>query len=74
MSFRCSVDGPAVVLVHGLGLSGRYMLPVAEPLAPRYPVYMPDLPGFSASFRICADRRCGGVSRGNRIARLAPSI
>ena len=54
VSFRRSLDGadaddPPVVLVHGLGLSGRYMLPVAERLAPRYPVYLPDLPGFGDS-------------------------
>jgi 2-hydroxy-6-oxonona-2,4-dienedioate hydrolase len=38
-----------VVLVHGLGLSGRYMLPVAACLAARYRVLRPDLPGFGDS-------------------------
>jgi pimeloyl-ACP methyl ester carboxylesterase len=38
-----------LVLVHGLGLSGRYMLPVAHQLARRFPVYLPDLPGFGDS-------------------------
>jgi pimeloyl-ACP methyl ester carboxylesterase len=38
-----------VVLVHGLGLSGRYMLPTAELLARHFPVYLPDLPGFGDS-------------------------
>jgi pimeloyl-ACP methyl ester carboxylesterase len=38
-----------VVPVHGLGLSGRYMLPTAERLAPYFPVYLPDLPGFGDS-------------------------
>jgi pimeloyl-ACP methyl ester carboxylesterase len=38
-----------VVLVHGLGLSGRYMLPVAACLAARYRVLLPDLPGFGDS-------------------------
>jgi len=51
--FRYSVRPPAwrlpVVLVHGLGLSGRYMLPTAEHFAPHFPVYVPDLPGFGAS-------------------------
>jgi pimeloyl-ACP methyl ester carboxylesterase len=42
-------DGPEVVLVHGLGLSGRYMLPTAAQLADRYPVFLPDLPGFGDS-------------------------
>lgn len=42
-------DAPTVVLVHGLGLSGRYMRPVAARLARRYKVYLPDLPGFGDS-------------------------
>lgn len=42
---------PPVVLVHGLGLSGRYMMPTAERLAPSVPVYAPDLPGFGDSNR-----------------------
>ena len=54
MFFRYSAcPSPAprlpVVLVHGLGLSGRYMLPVARHLAPHFPVYLPDLPGFGDS-------------------------
>jgi 2-hydroxy-6-oxonona-2,4-dienedioate hydrolase len=40
---------PAVVLVHGLGLSHRYMMPIAERLALAYRVYAPDLPGFGDS-------------------------
>lgn len=38
-----------VVLVHGLGLSHRYMMPTAECLAPDFRVYVPDLPGFGDS-------------------------
>jgi 2-hydroxy-6-oxonona-2,4-dienedioate hydrolase len=40
---------PVIVLVHGLGLSHRYMMPVAECLAREYPVWVPDLPGFGDS-------------------------
>jgi len=40
---------PVVVLVAGLGLSGRYLLPVADELAGRVPVWVPDLPGFGRS-------------------------
>ena len=52
--YRASVDSPAgtdspVVLVHGLGVSSRYMIPTAERLAPRRRVYAPDLPGFGRS-------------------------
>lgn len=38
-----------VVLVHGLAVSSRYMVPTAERLAPSHPVYAPDLPGFGQS-------------------------
>ena len=38
-----------VVLLHGLVVSGRYMVPALEKLAPFYPVYAPDLPGFGES-------------------------
>ena len=40
---------PDVVLLAGLGLSGRYLLPVAAELANRLPVWVPDLPGFGLS-------------------------
>ena len=35
--------------MHGLGLSGRYMLPLATCLAADHPVFLPDLPGFGDS-------------------------
>jgi 2-hydroxy-6-oxonona-2,4-dienedioate hydrolase len=38
-----------VVLVHGLNVSGRYMLPLALALSPLTPVLVPDLPGFGLS-------------------------
>lgn len=40
---------PTIVLVHGLSVSSRYMVPTAEHLAPLYPVYAPDFPGFGRS-------------------------
>jgi pimeloyl-ACP methyl ester carboxylesterase len=42
---------PAVVLVHGLGVSSRYMLRLARELAPFYRVFALDLPGFGRSER-----------------------
>lgn len=42
------VDLP-LALVHGLVVSSRYMVPVAELLAADYPVYIPDQPGFGES-------------------------
>jgi pimeloyl-ACP methyl ester carboxylesterase len=46
---RVSVDpAPArslpVVLVHSIGVASRFMVPVAEVLAPYHRVYAPDLP------------------------------
>ncbi|MGK7861555.1 alpha/beta fold hydrolase [Falsiroseomonas sp. E2-1-a4] len=38
-----------VVLVHGLGMSSRYMAPLAACLARDVPVFAPDLPGFGRS-------------------------
>jgi 2-hydroxy-6-oxonona-2,4-dienedioate hydrolase len=46
-----TVDGsrPTVVLVPGIGLSHRVMLPIAELLAPSLAVRAPDPPGFGRS-------------------------
>jgi 2-hydroxy-6-oxonona-2,4-dienedioate hydrolase len=53
---RLSADpppgAPPLVLVHGLALSGRYMVPTAEVLAERYDILMPDLPGFGDSGKL----------------------
>jgi pimeloyl-ACP methyl ester carboxylesterase len=38
-----------IVLVHGLSMSGRYLLPTGRKLAADRPVYIPDLPGFGHS-------------------------
>ena len=43
------VGQPPIVLVHGLIVSSRYMVPTAERLAPFFPVYALDLPGFGRS-------------------------
>lgn len=40
---------PPVVLVHGYGMSSRYMVPLAAALAHDFRVYAPDLPGFGRS-------------------------
>ncbi|UUP16554.1 Lipase 3 [Nitratireductor thuwali] len=42
-------QAPPVVLVHGLALSGQYMVPTADELAPHYHVLVPDFPGFGDS-------------------------
>lgn len=44
--------GPPVVLVHGYGVSGSYMHPLARTLAPRFAAFVPDLPGQGKSGRL----------------------
>lgn len=51
MYARAGGSGPPVVLVHGFGVSGRYLLPLAEVLAERFSAYVPDLPGHGRSER-----------------------
>src|SRR6266850_438811 len=43
--------GTPVVLVHGYGVSGSYMLPLAQSLVPSFSVFAPDLPGYGRSQR-----------------------
>lgn len=40
---------PAMVHLHGFGLSGRYLLPTAERLRDDFHTFVPDLPGFGRS-------------------------
>lgn len=40
---------PPIIMVHGLGVSSRYMMPTARRLALHRTVYAPDLPGFGRS-------------------------
>lgn len=44
-------SAPVVVLVHGMVMSSRYMIPTAERLAPLCRVYAPDLPGYGKSYK-----------------------
>jgi pimeloyl-ACP methyl ester carboxylesterase len=50
--------GPTVVLLHGYGVSGAYMLPLARVLSRSFDVLVPDLPGCGKSSR---PRRVLGV-------------
>ena len=50
VSVKPLIDGDhAIVMVHGLVVSHRYMIPTARQLAAHYCVYVPDLPGFGKS-------------------------
>lgn len=71
MHARVSVDPVSddclpVILVHGLGMSSRYMIPLAEHLAPHMRVYAPDLPGFGLS-----DKPSGALTVGELADALA---
>jgi pimeloyl-ACP methyl ester carboxylesterase len=46
---RVGGAGPPIVCVHGLAVSSRYFVPLAERLAPRHRVAVPDLPGYGKS-------------------------
>ena len=65
-------DGPPLVLVHGLGVSGRYFLPIARTLAGRFRVVVPDLPGFGLSTRPRRPLRLDELSE--TLDRLADAI
>jgi 2-hydroxy-6-oxonona-2,4-dienedioate hydrolase len=44
-----SAGSPPVIFVHGIGVASRFMVPIAEVLAPYHRIYAPDLPGFGES-------------------------
>jgi len=46
---RVGGAGTPVVLLHGYGVSGTYMLPLGRSLARSFSVFVPDLPGFGRS-------------------------
>jgi 2-hydroxy-6-oxonona-2,4-dienedioate hydrolase len=53
---------PRVVLLHGVGVSGRYLLPTAGRLAARCSVHVPDLPGFGRSDPLPGRPTIGGLA------------
>jgi pimeloyl-ACP methyl ester carboxylesterase len=59
---RVGGAGPSVVLVHGYGVSGRYLLPLASVLAARCATYVPDLPGRARRGRPAAATGIGDLA------------
>src|SRR5215216_6545374 len=47
--YRVGGAGDQILLVHGVGVSGRYLAPLGAELASRRAAYVPDLPGFGLS-------------------------
>jgi pimeloyl-ACP methyl ester carboxylesterase len=59
-------QGPALLLLHGLGCTHRTWLPVLDSLARRYTVIAPDLLGHGASDKPRADYSLGAYANGMR--------
>jgi pimeloyl-ACP methyl ester carboxylesterase len=59
-------QGPALLLLHGLGCDHRTWLPVIAALARRYTVIAPDLLGHGRSAKPRADYSVGGYANGMR--------
>jgi pimeloyl-ACP methyl ester carboxylesterase len=55
-------EGDPVVLVHGFGVSGRYMLPLAQSLARWFSVLVPELPGNGRSQKPPTPLGIGGLA------------
>ncbi|MDQ4025676.1 MAG: alpha/beta fold hydrolase [Actinomycetota bacterium] len=49
VSSAAPAPGPGVVLVHGVIVSSRYLIPLGAELAAHFPVVFPDLPGYGLS-------------------------
>ncbi|MGI5168463.1 alpha/beta fold hydrolase [Spirillospora sp. CA-253888] len=70
-------SAPPLVLVHGLGISGRYMVPLMRLLADDHHVLAPDLPGIGASDRPRAPLDVAGLADAlaawSRVVGLGPA-
>lgn len=62
MHVREAGAGEPVLLLHGLGVSGRYFMPLARVLAARRHVIVPDLPGWGRSERPSRPLGVGGAA------------
>jgi 2-hydroxy-6-oxonona-2,4-dienedioate hydrolase len=60
MYVREAGAGEPILLLHGLGVSGRYFMPLARVLAERRHVIVPDLPGWGRSERPLRPLGVGG--------------
>lgn len=65
-AFRMAGDGPAVLLIHGVGDRSATWLPVMAELARSYQVIVPDLLGHGASDKPRADYSVAGYANGMR--------
>jgi pimeloyl-ACP methyl ester carboxylesterase len=65
-AFLTCGDGPALVLLHGIGSDHTTWWPVLRPLAERFTVIAPDLLGHGKSDKPRADYSVGGFANGVR--------
>lgn len=65
-AFRKAGKGPAVLLLHGIGMNSRSWLPVIGPLSERYTVIAPDLLGHGESDKPRADYSIAGYANAMR--------
>ncbi|MBW9215906.1 alpha/beta fold hydrolase [Mumia sp. zg.B53] len=65
-AYRITGEGPALLLLHGLSCDSTTWLPVAERLAERFTVVIPDLLGHGESDKPRADYSLGGYANGMR--------
>jgi len=59
---RAVGEGQPAVLVHGFGVSGQYMLPLARALSGRFAAFVPDLPGHGRSAKPSAPLGIRGLA------------
>ena len=64
---RSPEERPAVILVHELIVSSRYMVPTLRQLVPRHRVYAPDLLGFDKSASTPRPERVRALLRFSRL-------
>lgn len=65
-AYRMCGDGPALLLLHGIGDSSASWVPLMRPLAERFTVIAPDLLGHGESDKPRADYSVGAFSNGMR--------
>jgi len=65
-AFRIAGNGPAILLIHGIGDSSETWAPIIPGLAQHYRVIVPDLLGHGRSDKPRADYSIGGYANGMR--------
>lgn len=56
-------ESRTLIHIHGMGMSGTYMVPTADRLAGDYRSYVPDLPGFGRSAKSSASPTIEGMAQ-----------